>query len=131
MSKPLLALVLALLCPSSGAGQKPVSAPPADVLLASPGNFRLLLDNEYVRVIEYAVRPGERDQWHTHPAKVSYVAEGGTLRINSEDGKSFLADEKVGATTWDQPVGRHFVENVGKTPVRIILTEVKGVRSGQ
>lgn len=62
---------------------------------------------------------------------MSYIAEGGTLRINSEDGKSVLADEKAGTTTWDQPVGRHFVENVGKTPVRIILTEVKGVRNGQ
>jgi len=131
VSKPLVALVLALLCPSSGAGQKPVPTPPADVLLASPGNFRLLLDNEYVRVIEYVVRPGERDQWHTHPAKVSYVAGGGTLRLNTDEGKSFLADVKPGTTTWDQPVGRHFVENVGKTPVRIILTEVKGVRSGR
>jgi quercetin dioxygenase-like cupin family protein len=131
VSKPLLALVLTLLCPLSGAGQKPVPTPPADVLLASPGNFRLLLDNEYVRVIEYSVRPGERDQWHTHPAKVSYVAEGGTLRVNTEDGKSFVAEEKAGETTWDPPVGRHFVENVGKTPVRIILTEVKGVRAGK
>ena len=61
---------------------------------------------------------------------MSYVAEGGTLRINTEDGKSFLADEKPGTTTWDSRAARHFVENVGKTPVRIILTEVKGVRSG-
>jgi quercetin dioxygenase-like cupin family protein len=131
VSRPFFALVLALLCPSSGAGQKPVPAPPADVLLASPGNFRLLLDNEHVRVIEYTVRPGERDQWHTHPAKVSYVAEGGTLRVNTDDGKSFLADEKAGTATWDLPVGRHYVENVGKTPVRIVLTEVKGARAAQ
>ena len=128
MSKPLAVCILTVLCASSGVAQKPVPTPAADVLSASPKNFRLLLDNEHVRVIEYTVRPGERDQWHTHPAKVSYVAEGGTLRVNTEDGKSFVADEKPGDTTWDSPVGRHFVENIGKTTVRIILTEVKGAR---
>ena len=122
----LVVLVLALLVRSSGDAQRPVPGNPGDALLASPDNFRLLLENEYVRVVEYAVQPGQRDQWHTHPAKVSYVAEGGTLRVSTEDGQSFLADEKAGTATWAGAVGRHFVQNVGKTTVRIILTEVKG-----
>ena len=84
-----------------------------------------------MRVVEYAVQPGQRDQWHTHPAKVSYVAEGGTLRVSTEDGQPFLADEKAGTATWAGAVGRHFVQNVGKTTVSIILTEVKGASSPQ
>ena len=43
------------------------------------------LENENVRVLEYVLEPGERDQWHTHPAKVSYV-RGGELRIHLADG---------------------------------------------
>jgi quercetin dioxygenase-like cupin family protein len=117
-----------LLFASGGAAQTPAPTPAVDALSASPGNFTRLLENEYVRVIEYVVRPGERDQWHTHPAKVSYVAEGGTLRVTTEDGQAFVANETAGTATWAGPVGRHFVQNVGNTPVRIILTEVKGAR---
>jgi beta-alanine degradation protein BauB len=98
---------------------------PIDALTASPGNFTLLLENEHVRVLEYTLQPGKRDEWHTHPAKVSYVVTGGSIRITMEDGKSFLADDVAGNATWMGAVGRHFVENVGKTPVRIVLVEVK------
>jgi quercetin dioxygenase-like cupin family protein len=124
----LLAFVLTLLVPSIGGAQKPAPGNPDDALLASPANFKLLFENEYVRVVEYVVQPGQQDQWHTHPAKVSYVAEGGALRISTADGQSFLADEKTGTATWAGPVGRHFVQNVGTTTVRIILTEVKGAQ---
>jgi len=80
-----------------------------------------------VRVVEYVLRPGERDQWHTHPAKVSYVVTGGTLRITMDDGQSFVTDEKAGSASWMDKLGRHFAQNVGKRPVRIVLIEVKGV----
>ncbi len=96
-----------------------------DALTASADNFKLLLENEQVRVLEYTLQPGARDQWHTHPPKVSYVVTGGTLRITTEDGKSFLAEDAEGTATWMGAVGRHFVENVGKTPVRVVLVEVK------
>ena len=96
-----------------------------DAVTASPDKFKILLENEHVRVVEYTLQPGARDRWHTHPPKVSYVVTGGTLRITTEDGKSFLADEKAGSASWMDALGRHFAENVGKTPVTIVLVEVK------
>ena len=42
-----------------------------DAVKASPNNFKLLLENEYVRVLEYSLKPGEKDAPHTHPAKSS------------------------------------------------------------
>lgn len=96
-----------------------------DALTASPANFRLLLENEHVRVLEYTLQPGEKDQAHTHPPKVSYVLSGGSIQISTEDGKSFLADESAGQAMWSGAIGKHFVENVGQTPVKILLVEVK------
>jgi quercetin dioxygenase-like cupin family protein len=96
-----------------------------DAVAVSPDRFKVLLENEHVRVIEYVLLPGERDQWHTHPPKVSYVVSEGTLRITTADGQSFLSDEKAGTATWMETVGRHFAPNVGKTPVRIVLIEIK------
>ena len=76
IQKPLLCVVLMLTGPCLAADDSPTSI---DALTASPANFTLLLENEHVRVLEYVVLPGEQDQWHTHPPKVSYVLSGGKL----------------------------------------------------
>ena len=119
------ALVL-LLFPLSAVGQAPPGpVTQIDAVVVSPDRFKVLLENPHVRVVEYVLLPGEHDQWHTHPPKVSYVVSGGTLRITTEDGESFLTEEKAGSATWMDTLGRHFATNVGKTPVRIVLVEIK------
>lgn len=100
-----------------------------DAIVASPDKFKVLLENDHVRVIEYELLPGQRDQWHTHPPKVSYVIAGGTIRITTEDGSSFDITEIAGTATWKNALGRHFAENIGSTPVRILLVEVKAAES--
>jgi quercetin dioxygenase-like cupin family protein len=120
------ALFLVALVPFSAAGQAPVGrVTQIDAVAVSPDRFKVLLENPQVRVIEYVLLPGERDQWHTHPPKVSYVVTGGTLRISTDDGQSFVTDEKTGSATWMDTLGRHYAENVGTTPVRIVLVEIK------
>src|SRR5687768_8647160 len=79
-----------------------------DAVRASPDRFRVLLDNPEVRVVEYVLQPGQRDEWHTHPAKVSYVVNGGTLRITLADGTSIVSEEKQGTAQWMNTLGRHY-----------------------
>jgi len=102
-----------------------------DALASSPANFKLLLDNDYVRVLEYTLGPGKKDEWHTHPAKSSYVVSGGQLKVYLENGETIMADEENGTASWMDAVGKHYVENVGTTPVKIILTEIKSLESAQ
>jgi len=99
-----------------------------DALTASPENFKLLLENEYVRVLEYTLNPGQKDQWHTHPPKSSYVVSGGQLKIYLENDSSFIATDTTGTVSWMDYVGKHYVENIGKTPVKVILTEIKSLQ---
>jgi hypothetical protein len=96
-----------------------------DPVPVSPDRYRVLVDNNDVRVVEYVLRPGERDEWHTRPARVSYVMSGGTLRITRADGTSVVVDERHGTAQLMNTSGRHYTTNVGRTPVRIVLTEVK------
>ena len=96
-----------------------------DAVQVSPDRYRVLLDNQEVRVIEYVLRPGERDLWHTQPPRVSYVVSGGSLRITQADGTSFVTNEKQGTAQWMNTLGRHYAQNIGSTPVRIVLVEVK------
>jgi quercetin dioxygenase-like cupin family protein len=96
-----------------------------DPVAASPDKYKVLLENEHARVVEYTLDPGERDEWHMHPPKVSYVVSGGTLRITLADGSSFDTEEKAGSAVWMNAVPRHFAMNIGKTKVRIVLVEPK------
>lgn len=99
-----------------------------DELQSSPGNFKLLLDNKYVRVLEYHLDPGKKDNPHTHPAKSSYVVTGGKLKVYLENGSTIIADEEAGTASWSEAVGKHYVENIGTSPVTIVLTEIKSAQ---
>lgn len=96
-----------------------------DALTASPANFKLLMENDTVRVLEYTLKAGEKDQWHTHPPKASYVVTGGRVKVYLENGDTIVADEKAGDVSWMNYAGKHYVENIGSTEVKVILTEVK------
>ncbi len=96
-----------------------------DVLIASPANFKLLLENEHVRVLEYTLKPGEKDTPHTHPAKSSYVVTGGKIKVHLENGETIIVDEVAETASWMGYVGKHYVENIGSTTIKIVLTEVK------
>lgn len=60
---PLVAASLLVLSPA--AAQQ--VAQEVDGLAASPDNFRLVLENEQVRILEYYIDPGLRDRPHTYP----------------------------------------------------------------
>ena len=98
-----------------------------DALKASPENFKLLLENDHVRVLEYTLKPGTKDITHTHPPKSSYIISGGQLKVHFENGDSSIFDDKAGTTSWMDYVGKHWVENIGTTEIKIILTEVKSI----
>ena len=102
-----------------------------DPLLSSPQNYRLLFENAEVRVIRYTLLPGEKDNWHTHPAKLSYVIEGGDLEIHTADGNSFSVKETADTAGWLNSVGRHYAENTGATAVSILLVEVRNAHQGK
>lgn len=130
MYKSLMVISLFLAAISSAvAAQTP--AEEIDPVVVSPDMYKVLLENEHVRVVEYEIPPGQKDNWHTHPAKVSYIVAGGSLKITPEQGESFIVEEKTGSTTWFEAVGKHFGENVGQTPIRIVFVEIKGAESGR
>ena len=125
--------MIAALLAAALAVQAPAAPPPApssatqavDALIASPDNFRLVFENDRVRVLEYSLLPGQRDHRHTHPRRVAHVIAGGTLRVHFPDGRHMDFEEKAGDTSWGDPAPLHDTENIGTTPIRILLVEVK------
>jgi quercetin dioxygenase-like cupin family protein len=100
-----------------------------DVIKTSPDKAKVLLENKFVRVVEYSLKPGEKDSTHTHPPKTSYVISGGTLRVYPENEKPFDAEEVKGSAEWADKIGKHYVENIGTTTVTIVLTEIKSAKN--
>ena len=96
-----------------------------DVLKVSPATNKLLVDNQYVRVLESTFRPGAREPLHTHPAGWYYVTRAGTLKVTYASGKVEMWTPKVGEQAWMEGEEAHTAENVGKTILQFILVEVK------
>ena len=126
-----ISLLCSLLTACNQNAEKPTNAvtnnSDIDALKASPENFKLLLENDHVRVLEYTLKPGTKDITHTHPPKSSYIISGGQLKVHFENGDSSIFDDKAGTTSWMDHVGKHWVENIGTTEIKIILTEVKSM----
>jgi quercetin dioxygenase-like cupin family protein len=100
---------------------------PLDAVNVSPDLYKVLFENEYVRVVEYKIEPGKQEDWHTHPAKVAYIVEPGKLEITTADGNSFVSEEGRGEVRWLGRVGRHYGKNIGDDTLHIVFVEVKGV----
>ncbi len=73
------------------AKEQPTGTSEIDFVKSSPDKAKVLLENEYVRVIEYSLKPGEKDNLHTHPPKTSYIISGGLLRVFPENEEPFDA----------------------------------------
>ena len=103
----------------------PATKGPVDGLISSPANFKLLLENEHVRVLQYTLLPGALDHWHTHPPRVGYVLSGAKIRVTEADGTHQDYDEKTGDNYWSDYTPLHDTLNIGTTPYVALLVEVK------
>jgi quercetin dioxygenase-like cupin family protein len=120
------AVALFAIVPTAALTEPPPPAKgPVDALVSSPGNFKLLLDNDHVRVLQYTLPPGARDHWHTHPPRVGYVLSGAKIRVTEADGSHQDYDEKTGETYWGEFSPLHDTLNLDTKPYIVLLIEVK------
>jgi quercetin dioxygenase-like cupin family protein len=102
-----------------------------DALHAAPQYHTLLLENEWVRVLETHVPPGETVPLHTHrwPAALYILCWSHFVRRDGEG--AILADSRLsekpaeGIAVWSGPLRPHTLENVGESELRVISVELK------
>lgn len=109
------AAVLAVLCNQ---------AAPQDAVKVAPDTYRVLLNNDQVRVLETHLQPGSSSPMHSHPAHVIYGMSDSRVRFTNPDGKSIDATIKAGETAWHEAES-HSVKNIGTTEARALLIELK------
>jgi quercetin dioxygenase-like cupin family protein len=105
--------------------ETPYQVPPEqDPVKISPQYYKVAVDNEYVRVLEYRLKPGQKEPMHSHPCGVVYTLSGAKLRTTSADGKVTESEATAGAIIWRDPT-THAAENIGRTEARALAIELK------
>jgi hypothetical protein len=96
-----------------------------DVLKVIPENYKLIIDNPFVRVLEARIPAGTEEKPHRHLKGVSVCLTEYTLESRTlPDGQWVRNDRKSGTTYWSD-AGLHQVRNVGKTESHTIRIELK------
>ena len=93
-----------------------------DPVEVSPNNYKVLLENDQVRVLEMNLRAGEKDGVHSHPNETVYFIKGGKAKIHLPDGGTVDAELPDGHLMWNE-TWTHQVENVGASDIRAIIVE--------
>jgi hypothetical protein len=104
-----------------------------DALVAAAEYHTLLMENEFVRVVQTRIPPGETVPVHTHRWPfVAFIESWSDIVRRDPQGKVTLdtresAPPKLNAPVWDGPLLPHSVENVGAVELKIVQVEMKGL----
>ena len=114
-----------LLAILAGLAAAPVAA--QDPAKVNPRSYKVLFENERVRLLEYISKPGLGvcgQGRHYHPAHLSIPLTDGKVKVTA-GAKTFTAEGKAGEAFWEPEVW-HTVENVGRGEMRAYMVELKG-----
>jgi hypothetical protein len=104
------------------------SAEAQDAVKVQPQSYRVALENDKLRVLDYNSRPGMGvcgDGMHSHPAHLTVVVSGGSVRIKTPDGKTVdQRDIPAGVVFWSE-AETHSVENISGSNLRSLIVELK------
>ena len=93
----------------------------------SPAVYRVVFENDKVRVIEYHTG-SEKDicgfGMHSHPAHLYIMKTDARLRIVAPDGKESFETSKAGEVGWE-PAEEHIAENLMGNDASCYLIEIK------
>ena len=95
-----------------------------DPINTDPKSYKVLFENERVRVLEFRDKPGDKVAMHVHPERLIYSFAPWRRKFFYPDGKIEIAEGKAGQVTWTPPIC-HAGENVGNTETHNLFIEFK------
>ena len=94
----------------------------------APRSYRVVLENDRVRVLEYKSRPGMGvcgQGMHSHPDHVTVSLTGAKLKVTTPGGKPTFENIPAGAIFFG-PTEIHSAEIIGGLGTRSYIIELKG-----
>lgn len=94
-----------------------------DPTVSNPDLYKVIFENDEVRVLEYKDKPGDKTMPHNHPTSVMYTLSSFRRRLQAGD-KNVKLEKAKGEASW-LPAQRHIGENIGDTDTHVIFVELK------
>jgi quercetin dioxygenase-like cupin family protein len=94
-----------------------------DPVESNPEHYKVVFENDLVRVLEYSDEPGDKTTPHQHPDSVMYTLSAFRRRLVSGDVQREV-ELQAGAVGW-LPAQEHHGENIGDTPTKVLFVELK------
>jgi quercetin dioxygenase-like cupin family protein len=95
-----------------------------DAIQAAPDVYRVVFENDRVRVLEVRLAPGASSVLHAHPGYVVYNLDDGRVQFTSSSGETVQLDLKAGEAMW-RDAEEHAAENLADKDLRALLVELK------
>lgn len=95
-----------------------------DPALSNPDLYKVIFENDRVRVLEYMDKPGDRTTSHAHPDSVMYTLSTFRRRLYAADGGSRDVELQARTTGW-LPAQVHAGHNIGDSDTHVIFVELK------
>ena len=95
-----------------------------DPVAVSPQYYTVRFENDRVRVLEYRLKPGEKEAMHAHPPGVVYILSDATVRATQPDGKVSDLKGRAGEVAFREST-THAIENVGTQEARALAVDIK------
>ncbi len=87
-------------------------------------HYKVVFENDQVRVLRISYGAGEKSVMHYHPDAVAVFTTDNQVNFTLPDGKVLETTAVKGQTIWT-PAGKHLPQNVGEEPLEVILIEMK------
>ncbi len=95
-----------------------------DAVKVAPDSYKVVLENDQVRVLEVKIKQGAKSEMHSHPKSVAICLNEQRLKFTFPNGKSEDADLRRGQAVWLDGIS-HAVENIGTEDVSSVVVELK------
>jgi hypothetical protein len=98
--------------------------PSRDPVVTDGDKYRVVLENELVRVLEYRDSPGQRTSPHRHPDYVLCALSAFKRRLVVTDGREAVREFRPGEVAFGKSQS-HIGENIGSTDTHVLIVELK------
>ena len=86
-------------------------------------HYKVVFENERVRVLEYTDQPGDRTTPHAHPYSVMHTLSAFRRPLHAGENHRDV-EMPAGLTGW-LPAQQHSGENIGETSTHVLSVELK------
>jgi len=98
--------------------------PSRDPVVTDGDKYKVVIENDRVRVLEYRDSPGQRTSPHHHPDYVLCAVSDFKRKFVLSDGREAVREVRSGNVAWGK-AHSHIGENVGSTDTHVLIVELK------